>query len=78
MKTLQVQISDQDYSKYNLENKGQLTFVELEELISIEYAKKSLAKCAEIAEQTELSKMTLDEINSEIKAVRNAKGNIGH
>lgn len=78
MKTLQIQISDQDYSKYNFENKGQLTFAELEELISIEYAKKSLAKCTEIAEQTGLSKMTLEEINSEIKAVRDAKNNIGH
>ena len=78
MKTLQIEISDQDYSKYNLENKGQLSFAELEALISIEYAKKSLTKCTEIAEQAGLSKMTLDEINSEIKAVRDAKNNIGH
>ena len=78
MKTLQIEISDQDYSKYNLENKGLLSFAELEDLISIEYAKKSLTKCAEIAEQSGLSKMTLEEINSEIKAVRDAKNNIGH
>ena len=78
MKTLQVQISDQDYSKYNFEKKGDITFIELEELISIEYAKKALAKCAEIAEQTGLSTMTLDEINAEVKAVRDAKNNSGH
>ena len=78
MKTLQIEISDQDYSKYNLENKGLLSFAELEDLISIEYAKKSLTKCAEIAEQSGLSKMPLEEINSEIKAVRDAKNNIGH
>lgn len=78
MKTLQVQITDQDYSKYHFDQKGELTFIELEELISMEFAKKSLAKCTEIAEQTELSKMTIDEINSEIKVVRDAKNNIGY
>lgn len=75
MKTLQVKISDQDYSKYNFQQKSELTFAELEELISLEYAKKALLKCNEIAEQTGLSKMTIDEIDAEIKAVRDAKSN---
>ncbi|QLH47854.1 MAG: hypothetical protein HWD58_20960 [Bacteroidota bacterium] len=56
MKTLQIQISDQDYSKYNFQEKGELTFAELEELISLEYTKKALLKCNEIANQTGLSK----------------------
>ena len=78
MKTLQVQITDQDYSKYHFDQKGELTFVELEELISMEYAKKALILCTEIAEKNGLSNITLDEINSEIKAVREAKSNTGH
>jgi hypothetical protein len=73
MKTLQIKISDQDYSKFNLQEKGELTFAELHDLISIDYAKQSLIKCNEIAAQTGLSSMTMDEINEEIQAVRNAK-----
>ena len=78
MKTLKVQISDQEYIKYKFQEKGELTFTELEELISMEYAKKSLLKCNEIAEQTGLSGMTMDEINAEIKAVRDAKNCTRH
>ncbi len=78
MKTLQVQISDQEYTKYKFQEKGPLSFAELEELISMEYAKKSLLKCNEIAEQTGLSKMTMDEIDAEIKAVRDAKNSTRH
>lgn len=75
MKTLQIQISEQDYSKYNFQKKGELTFSELEEIISLEYSKKALIKCNEIAEQTGLAKMTMEEIDAEIKAVRDAKNN---
>ena len=45
------------------------------DLISQEYARKALLECNEIAEQKGLSKMTMDEINAEIKAVRDAKSN---
>ncbi len=78
MKTLQVQITEKDYSKYNFQEKGEITFAILEELISIEYAKKSLLKCNQIAEQSGLSEMTMEEINVEIKAVRDAKNNTRH
>jgi len=78
MKTLQVEISEQDFNKFNFKEKGNLTFNELEQLISLDYAKKSLEKCHEIAAQTGLSEMTIDEINSEILAVRNAKNNNRH
>jgi hypothetical protein len=43
------------------------------DLISREYARKALLECNEIAEQEGFSKMTMDEINAEIKAVRDAK-----
>lgn len=72
MQTLQIKISDSDMQKYNLASR-EIKFTELVDLISREYARKSLLECNEIAEQEGLSKMTMDEINAEIKAVRNAK-----
>ncbi len=45
MKTLQIQITDKEYLKYNFQEKKELTFADLEELISVEYAKKALLKC---------------------------------
>jgi hypothetical protein len=74
MKTLQVKVSDTDFRKYNLEN-VEIKFTDLVELISREYAKKALLECNEIAEQTGLSKLTMEEINEEIKAFRDAKNN---
>ncbi len=72
MQTLQIKISDTDIQKYNLENR-EIKFTDLVDLINKEYARKALLECNEIAKQVELSKMTMDEINAEIKAVRNAK-----
>lgn len=72
MQTLQIKISDTDIQKYNLENR-EIKFTDLVDLINKEYARKALLECNEIAKQVELSKMTMDEINTEIKAVRNAK-----
>ena len=78
MKTLQIQITDKEYLKYNFQEKKELTFADLEELISVEYAKKALLKCNKIAKQNGLSKMTMEEINAEINAVRDPKNNTGH
>lgn len=72
MQTLQIKISNTDIQKYNLENK-EIKFTDLVDLINKEYARKALLECNEIAKQVGLSKMTMDEINAEIKAVRNAK-----
>lgn len=74
MQTIRVRISDQDVKRYKL-NGGEMKFTDLVDRISTEYARKSLLECNEIAEQVGLSKMTLDEINAEIKAVRDAKAN---
>ena len=73
MVTLSVSIEESDFLKLGLkENK--ISFSDLREKISIEYARTALAKCQEIAEETGLSDMTMDEINAEIRAVRdNAK-----
>jgi len=51
----------------------EIKFTDLIEMISREYARKALLECNEIAGQVGLSKMTMDEINAEIKSVRDAK-----
>lgn len=72
MRTVQVKVSETDFQKYNLGN-GEIKFTDLLEAIHREYARKALLECNEIAERVGLSKMTMDEINAEIKAVRDAK-----
>ena len=72
MQTIQVKISDTDLQRYKLES-GSIKFTDLVEKISLEYARQSLLECNVLAEQTGLAKLSLDEINSEISAVRNAK-----
>ena len=72
MRTVRIKISETDFQKYNLVG-GEIKFTDLVEMISREYARKALLECNEIAEKVGLSKMTMDEINAEIKAVRDAK-----
>jgi len=72
MQTIQIKISNTDFQKYNLGSK-EIKFTDLVDLISREYARQSLLECNEIAAQVGLSKMTMDEINAEINAVRDAK-----
>lgn len=74
MRTVQINISETDFQKYNLGN-AEIKFTDLVEMISREYARKALLECNEIAERVGLSKMTMDEINAEIKAIRDAKTN---
>lgn len=72
MRTLQIKVSETDFKKYNLGSE-EIKFTDLVDLISREYARKALLECNAIAEQEGLSKMSMDEINAEIKAVRDAK-----
>ena len=72
MQTIQIKISNTDFRKYNLKSK-EIKFTDLVDLISTEYARKALLECNDIAEQEGLSRMTMDEINAEIKAVRDAQ-----
>jgi hypothetical protein len=72
MRTVQIKISESDYQKYNL-GIGEIKFTDLVDLISREYARRALLDANQIAAQVGLSKMTLDEIDAEVKAVRNAK-----
>ena len=73
MRTLNVSISDIEYSKFGIKN-DKLTFTDFIELVSKELTRQNLNKCVELADKYGLSKMTMDEITNEVKAVRkNAK-----
>jgi predicted nucleotidyltransferase len=72
MKTLNISISDVEFNKFGI-NKENLTFTEFVELISKELMRQNLEKCVDLSSKHGLSSMTMDEINEEVKAVRNAK-----
>ncbi|MEI8046311.1 MAG: hypothetical protein WCI92_02935 [Bacteroidota bacterium] len=74
MKTISVSISDLEYNQLGIKN-DKLSFTEFVDLVNKEISKQALAKSVQLAERYQLSKMTMDEISLEVKAVRNAKGN---
>ncbi len=74
MQTIQVKISDSDFQRYQFNN-SEIKFTDLVDKISLEFARQSLLECNAIAEKVGLSNMTLEEIDAEIKAVRDAKAN---
>lgn len=75
MKTLNISISDIEYNKFGLQN-DKLTFTDFVDLVSNELSRQNLNKCVELAEKYGLSKLTMEDISKEVKAVRrNAKDN---
>jgi hypothetical protein len=73
MRTLNISISEIEYSKFGIKNE-ELTFTDFVEIVSKELTRQNLDKCIELADKYGLSKMTMDEITNEVKAVRqNAK-----
>jgi hypothetical protein len=72
MKLLNVPIDEFEYAKLGLTS-DTISFRDLKEKLSIDYAKDALLQCNEIAEKSGLSQLTLEDINVEINAVRNAK-----
>ena len=72
MQTIQIRISERDLQRYGLQGEA-IKFTDLVEKISLEYARQSLLECHVLAEQAGLSTLTLEEINAEIKAVRDAE-----
>lgn len=73
MRTLNVSISENEYSKFGLKDE-KLTFSDIIELIRKELSRQNLNKCLELADKYGISKMTMEEITNEVKAVRkNAK-----
>lgn len=78
MRTLNVSISDVEYSKFGIKN-DKLSFTDFIEIVSKELSKQNLSKCIELASKYGLSKITMDEITDEVKAVRqNAKNRNRH
>ncbi len=75
MKTLNISISELEFNKFGIKD-IKLNFTEFVEIISRELTRQNLSKCIELAEKYGLSKMTMNEISNEVKAVRkNAKSN---
>ena len=72
MKTLNVSISDLEYNKFGIKD-DQLTFSDFVDIVSRELARQNLGKTVELARKYGLSDLSIDEINDEIKAARNAK-----
>ena len=70
MRTLTVKIEESDFQKLGLKDTV-ITYSELREKISIEFAKKALLKCHQIAERTGLADMTMSDISAEIQANQN-------
>ncbi len=72
MKTLNISISDVEWQKFGITTDS-LTFSEFLELVSRELMRQNLNQAVELAEKYGLSSMTMEDINEEVKAVRNAK-----
>jgi 3,4-dihydroxy-2-butanone 4-phosphate synthase len=72
MRTLNISISDLEFKKFGIK-KDSLTFTEFVDLVSKEVMRQNMDNCIELAEKHGLSTMTMEEINEEVKAVRNAK-----
>ena len=73
MKTLNVSISELEFKKFGLK-KDKISFTEFIDIVSKELSRQTLNNCVELAEKYSLSKLSMDDINKEVKAVRkNAK-----
>ncbi len=69
MRTLSVSISDIEFNKFGIKDNN-LNFTDFLDLVSKELTRQNLSKCIELAEKHGLSKITMDEITNEVKAVR--------
>ena len=69
MKTITISISEREFEEFGFQSDS-LSFKDFLDKINREIAKKALLSCHKIAKETGLSELTMDEINSEIKAVR--------
>ena len=72
MITLNVSISDMEFNNLGIKNEN-ITFTEFTELVRREVMRNNLNNCLALAEKYGLTSMTMNEINEEIKLVRNAK-----
>lgn len=69
MRTLNISISDIEYNKFGLKA-DKLTFTDFIDIVSKELTRQNLNKSLELADKYGISKMTMEEISNEVKAVR--------
>jgi hypothetical protein len=69
MRTLNVSISEVEFNKFGLKE-DKFTFSDFIDLVSRELTRQNLERTIESAEKYGLSKMSMDDINKEIKAMR--------
>ena len=69
MRTINISISDIEFSKFGIKSEN-LNFTELIELVTKELTRQNLNKSLELAEKYGIAKMTMEDITNEVKAVR--------
>ncbi len=75
MRTLKISISELEYNKFGIPN-DQLSFTDFIDLVSRELSGQTLNNSVKLAEKLGLTKLSMDDITNEVKAVRkNAKDN---
>jgi len=72
MKVINVHMSEIEYDTFGL-SKVNFSFSEFADLIERQIAQQALRRCVSLADRHGLSSMSMDEINAEIKAVRQCK-----
>ena len=75
MRTLNISISELEYNKFGLKQ-DKLSFSELLDIVSRELARENLRESVKLGEKYGFSKLTMDDIDKEIKSARrDAKSN---
>ncbi|WP_425391869.1 hypothetical protein [Ekhidna sp.] len=74
MKTITLDLSDKDFEKYQFDSDN-ISFKNFVEKVRNTLAREAMQKCQKIASTSDLSGMTMKEINDEVKAIRDAKNN---
>lgn len=72
MKTLTINIAEKDFLRFGFKSED-VSFEEFVKKIKVELAKQALKDAQKVAAETELSKMSLQDISAEIEAVRGAE-----
>ena len=75
MKMLNITISDAEYAKYGISN-NEISFSDLVDMVCKELMRKNLSSVINTAEKYGLSSISMEDITTEVHAVRkNAKNN---
>lgn len=72
MKTISIRLTDEDFSKYGISS-NEMPIEEFVNKVKDIVALEALNKAHNLSEKAGLDKMSMDEINAEIAASRNAK-----